>query len=509
MSERLTLHTLMERDPAALGGLPLPTGDHVCDSCGPTTIGEPGIVHIGNGLPARAHLATYAQDLIRAGWPGGIHLVSLGHDTAGEHLDAQDHLYSLTMSESGGNSTTQVISSVSRTSAGVEAAIAAISSSATRLVTVAEDDCGNDGQDEVWQTNPDGSDEPDEQRRPNRAGEADGSCSIAEVLARGLGARDRHAPPPVVVSMDDVFMNGEVLRARVLDAASRLDDELEEWIEIEVEFPNSIIDRMVGDSSGIDLDRIESVLGLRDEAALVTEPYRSWVIESVEGLPPLADVGVELTRQIVSFERRRLWLFDGPRMALAHAGALLGCRTIAEAAEHPVASEFAARVSRAAVAVILMAAGGEPGDADPGTTEAYAESVLLRLANPAVTRSCIDVCSEGSRKLPMSVLPVADGLLIAGLGTADHALLVAAWLVLATGLDIGDSTPPTADDPVGGYLYAAVSDGGLDALVDAAMAELAVRELPGFADEILTRLEHLVAVGASAFTNRDSAVPLP
>lgn len=507
MTERLTVRALLSRDPGALGGLPLPSAEPVCEACGPTPVDEPGIVHLGDDTGARVHLATYAQDLIRDGWPGRVHLVSLRGDSTERLLGPQDHLYSLTVSEPDRSDTVHVVSSIARASTGVDAAVEAVASPATRMVTVSDDEHRNPPED--WSDDRDDPSGSDPGGRPDGSLPIGGTHSIAEVLALGLAARDRNLPPPVVVSLDDVFMNGDVLRARVLDAASRIDEQLEEWIETEVEFPNSIIDRMVADPPTVDHARIESLLGMRDEAPLVTEKHRSWVIESVEGLPPLTRVGVESTRDIVRFERRRLWLVEGPRLALAHAGAFHGCATIAEAAAHPVAREFATRLSRAAVAVILMAAGGEPGGAPPGSTEAYADSVLRRLANPAVTRACVDVCSEGSRSIPMSVLPVADGLLIAGLGVTDHALLVAAWLAMASGMDVAGASPPLPEDPIGGYLYAAVSGGGTAALVDAAMAEFAVHDLPGFDEEVLSRLEHLVEVGPAAFTSRGSAVPLP
>ena len=51
------------------------------------------------------------------------------------------------------------------------------------------------------------------------------------VLAQGLARRrDAGLPAPVVASLDNVLGNGDVLRARVLDAADGIDATLADWI---------------------------------------------------------------------------------------------------------------------------------------------------------------------------------------------------------------------------------------------------------------------------------------
>lgn len=512
MSERLAARSLLRNDPSALRGMPPPSDGPVCGDCAPLGDDSLGIVHIGDDTLARAHLASYAEDLIRAGWPGRIHLILVEGNGTEEHLVAQDCLYSVMTTDADDTDApraVRVMASVARVSTGVQAAIEAIASPATVMVTVTTEGSASDEHDE-WSAHDEWSDQHDDVMDVGD-GDADnsdgggpgvrvgGTPSIPELIALGLGSRDRSLPPPVVMALDEVFMNGEILRRHVMDAASRIDDELEEWIEIEVEFPNNVVDRMVRRASRDDLDEIESLLGLRDEAALIAERHGSWAIESVEGLPPLADAGAELTRNVIPFERRRLWLIEGPRLALAHAGTFLGLATVADAAAHPTAAGFATRISRAAVAVTLMAAGGEPDGAEVGTTERYAAKALARLGDPTMTLPCVEVCANGSRNVPRSILPVTDGLLIAGLGVHDHALLVASWLVLVTGTRAGNMTLPSVSDPLAGYLYAAFSGGGPGALVDAALAELVVNDLPGFAEQVLEQLLEVTALGVSAF----------
>ena len=51
------------------------------------------------------------------------------------------------------------------------------------------------------------------------------------------------------------------------------------WLGENVTFPNTMVDRMVPATTAGDLDAVERELGLRDEAAVVAEPFLQWVIE--------------------------------------------------------------------------------------------------------------------------------------------------------------------------------------------------------------------------------------
>ena len=140
-----------------------------------------------------------------------------------------------------------------------------------------------------------------------------------------------------------------------------------------------------------DLDEVARRLGLRDEAAVVAEHHRSWCITEVDGLPPWPTSGCEVVGDIDPYQRRKLWLLNGPHSALAYGGLLAGCETIAEAAAHPDVSPFVRRL----VDDIL-----EVADRAPGAAPAFAEESLRRFRNPELGHTCRQVGADGSRKLP-------------------------------------------------------------------------------------------------------------
>ena len=417
----------------------------------------PSIAHLGVGAFARAHLAVYADDLLRAGHPTMIRGVSLRSRSAEDRLGPQDGLFAVDEREPGRDPTLRVVGSLASVGTGVEAAIDAIAAPTTALVTLTVTEKGYE------------LDPLDEQGVPR---------SAPAVLAHGLDRRRGQGPPPVIASLDNVMDNGTLLRQRVLDAAEAFDAGLARWIMEHVAFPSSVVDRMVPATTAADLDAIAQRLGFRDEGAVVAEHHRSWYLTETDGLPPLADVGVQVVSDIGPYQWRKLWLLNGPHSALAYTGLQAGCETIAEATTHPVVAPFVRRL----VDDIL-----EVADRSPGTEPAvFAEESLRRFANPELGHTCRQVGADGSRKLAQRLLPVVNTRLYLGLTTSRFAVVVALWLAAVTRLPLAGAVLPDLDDPDADALRADVRDRGL-----LLSAVLGAQVTPAFAAEVVGTLEAL------------------
>ena len=281
----------------------------------------PRIVHLGVGAFARAHLGAYADDLLRQGWPATIHGISLRSPTAERQLLPQAGLYTIEEREIEDVVPLRVIGALTSVATGSDAAIAAIAAPETSMVTLTVTEKAYDE-----------------------------ASPVAALLAEALAHRHSLGlPPPIIAPMDNLLRGGSLLRARVVAAAAGHPSA--DWIEHEVAFVNSVVDRMVPATTDDDRERIGAALGLVDRAAVCAEHYRSWVIENHDGLPPLRDVGVEQVTDIEPYERRKLWLLNAPHSALAYLGLLTGCETIAAA----IADQRILRVVRALVADIVQA----------------------------------------------------------------------------------------------------------------------------------------------------------
>ena len=436
-----------------------------------TTVGydrsaAPSIAHLGVGAFARAHLAVYADDLLRAGHPAMIRGVSLRSRSAEDQLGPQDGLFTVDEREPGRALDLRVVGSLASVGTGAAAALDAIAAPTTALVTLTVTEKGYE-------------------LDPLDGDEGVGPRSAPAVLAHGLARRRGHGPPPVVASLDNVMDNGTLLRRRVIDAAEGFDAALSRWISEHVAFPSSVVDRMVPAATPADLDDIAERLGVRDEAAVVAEHHRSWFLAATDGLPPLADVGVQVVGDTGPYQWRKLWLLNGPHSALAYTGLLAGCETIAEASANPVVAPFVRRL----VEDIL-----EVADQSPGTEPtAFAEEALRRFGNPELGHTCRQVGADGSRKLAQRLLPVVSARAHLGLTTGRFAVVVALWLAAVTRLRLQGVVLPDLDDPDADALRAAAADRDRQALARAGCGPDAPR---AFAAEVMGTLEALERRGA-------------
>lgn len=426
----------------------------------------PVIAHLGVGAFARAHLAVYADELLRRGQPGLISGVSLRSPRAQDQLEPQDGLFTVAVREPGEDPVLQVVGALARVKTGPVAALEAMTAPTTRLVTLTITEKGYEGADE---------------------GLAPGALpsSAPALIALALHRRRQVGlDPPIFASLDNLLDNGNILRSRVLDEADRIDPMLSAWIARDVRFPSSVVDRMVPAPTERDLEEIADALGLRDEAAVAAERHRSWVIRSVDGLAPLSEVGVELVDDVAPFERRKLWLLNGPHSAVAYAGLLAGYDTIAGAVADPTIARFVRDLVSDTLEVAEFPAALRP--------EAFADDVLHRFANPALGHTCAQVGADGSSKLPQRLLPVVAARRVRSLRTTRFAVVAAIWLAAASGVDVRGARLPRLEDPMATDLRAAAAaPNGLQRLSRVALGDTV------FAAEVASMLERVTTEGLS------------
>jgi len=403
----------------------------------------PRLAHLGVGAFARAHLGVYADDLNRLGRPALIRAASLLSDRAERQMGPQDGLYTVAEREPGDDVTLRVVGSVTSVRTGAAAVFDAVSAPTTDLVTVTITESGYDVPPA-----------PSDLDRP--------SPWVPEIIARALAhRRQTGVTPPIIASLDNLLGNGTILRQRVLEMAERLDPTLPAWIADEVTFPSSVVDRMVPAPTDDDRGDVEARLGLLDFAAVTAERYRSWIISAADALPPLAEVGVQVVTDVTPFERRKLWLLNGPHSAFAYCGLLAGCDTIASAVANTTVRSYAQTMIEDTLEVAHF-----PPFLDAAR---FAQEALHRFANPSLGHTCLQVGADGSRKLPQRLLPIVDARLAERLDTSRFAIVVALWIASAAGLEIQGGQLPAVADPEGASLRAAVIGGDLSKVVHVAL----------------------------------------
>ncbi|NHN57401.1 mannitol dehydrogenase family protein [Calidifontibacter sp. DB0510] len=392
----------------------------------------PGIVHLGVGGFHRAHQAMYLDRLMSQGVALDWGIVGVGvlpqDDRIVQILNRQDGLYTLVEKHPDGELVPRVIGSIQRmlhAPADPEAVLAAMTDPAIRIVSLTITE-GSYLVDQV--TGEFEADHPSLQGdlRPD-AIPATAFGFVVEALRRRRAAG---TPPFTVMSCDNLPGNGDVARATMTAFARLKDAELADWMDAQVAFPNSMVDRITPVTTPQDIEQLADGFGVADGWPVVCEPFTQWVLQDrfVDGRPPWQDAGVQLVDDVVPYELMKLRLLNASHQALCYLGYLAGYRYAHEVAQDPLFAEFL---------LGYMGSEGRPTLPDvPGVDlAAYSRQLIERFANPQVRDTLARLCAESSDRIPKWLVPVIQADLAAGRPVERSALVVASWARYAEGVD--------------------------------------------------------------------------
>jgi mannitol 2-dehydrogenase len=208
------------------------------------------------------------------------------------------------------------------------------------------------------------------------------------------------------------------------------DPALADWIEQEVRFPSSMVDRITPVTSDADRAEVQQLTGVEDGWPVVCEPYLQWVLEDdfVAGRPTFEQVGVQLVPDVRPYELMKLRLLNASHQALAYLGLLAGHGYVHEVACDPLFATFVrAYMDDEATPTLPPLPGVD--------LHGYKSTLLQRFANPEVRDTLPRICAETSDRIPTFLLPVTRELLAAGRDVSLSALVVASWARYAEGVD--------------------------------------------------------------------------
>ena len=235
--------------------------------------------------------------------------------------------------------------------------------------------------------------------------------------------------PFTVLSCDNLSANGHTVGRIVTQFAALRSRNLAKWIEAEVAFPSTMVDRIVPETTDLDRSEISSALGMTDAWPVVTEPFTQWIVEDrfPAGRPDFAAAGVQMVSDVTPFEHMKLRLLNASHSALAYLGYLAGHETIASTMTDLRFAALARQVMHDAAPTLTMPEGTD--------LAAYSASLLQRFSNPALHHRTWQIAMDGSQKLPQRLLATMQDRLRLGLSIDTHALAVAGWMRYVTAKD--------------------------------------------------------------------------
>ncbi|HEU4348069.1 MAG TPA: mannitol dehydrogenase family protein [Actinoplanes sp.] len=390
-----------------------------------------GIVHFGVGGFHRAHEAMYLDRLMNEGegldWAICGVGVMPGDRRMAEVMHAQDGLFTLVVKAPDGALDPRVIGSIREylyAPDDPEAVIEKMASPEVRIVSLTVTEGGYNFHSVTGEFMADNPDVRHDLQPGNPPKTTFGL--ITEALAR---RRDRAIPPFTIMSCDNIQGNGHAARRSFVAFATLLDPDLGEYVEQNVEFPNSMVDRITPVTTDDDREEVRRRYGVDDLWPVVCEPFTQWTLEDAftSGRPPFEDAGVQVVPDVEPYELMKLRLLNASHQALCYFGYLAGYRLVHEVAQDPLFARFLlAYMDREATPTL------EPV---PGIDlDEYKHQLIERFSNAQVKDTVARLCAESSDRIPKWLLPVIRHNLTGGEILRSTAV-VASWARYAEGVD--------------------------------------------------------------------------
>ena len=385
------------------------------------------IVHLGMGAFHRAHQAMFTDAVLASGdlsW--GIIGASLFSADKKQAMLSQDCLYAL--AEMGADSErVKVIGSIVGVFGGAEdvgALLERMSDAVTRIVSITATEKGyylDSASGKLQLQAPEIVADLATPERPQ---------TILGLIVRSLEKRRAAGIAPfTVLSCDNLPNNGKLVKAAVLAFAREWEAEsdtgLAAWIEAEVAFPCTMVDRITPATTEADRRHVNERIGMEDACSVVTEEFVQWVIEDrfTLGRPDWNLGGAIFSNEIERWENMKLRCLNGSHSTLAYLGQLTGRETVAEAMRLPLITDVLDALWGEIRELLHAPEGVNTGD--------YVDSLKRRFRNPALKYRTTQIASDGSQKLPPRLLAPLRERLARGLASPAIATAIAAWIHFA------------------------------------------------------------------------------
>lgn len=379
-----------------------------------------GIVHLGLGAFARAHLipATEAAMAASGERDWGVLGVSLRHTDVRDALAPRSFAYTLALRDADAHGTPHERRETLHSLLDVlvapenpQAVLEAIAAPATRIVSLTVTEKGYHHEPASGTLRRDDPGLSHDLAHPQSPRTTLGFLvhGLALRRARGLG-------PLTLLSCDNLPSNGATLRGLVLAFAAQVDAVLAAWIASACRFPNGMVDRIVPKNA--------------DLTVVTAEPFFDWAIEDdfAAGRPDWTAGGARFVARAEPFEKLKLRMVNGAHSTIAYLGVVAGWATVDRAIHEPALRRTVETMMREEIEPTLHGL----GDLE---LAAYRARLIDRFANPALAHQTRQIAMDGSQKIPQRWLGTVRDRLVVGAPIDRLALAVAAWLNFLRGVD--------------------------------------------------------------------------
>ncbi|PTU31852.1 mannitol dehydrogenase family protein [Stenotrophobium rhamnosiphilum] len=380
------------------------------------------ICHLGVGAFHRSHQAVYLHKLLQRGLAQGWGICGIGlrpeDQRVHQALLRQDYLFSVWELE-GTNKRSTVIGSIMDyvdASTDISAALAVLSDSETCIVSLTITEAG-------YCLLANGDLNQQHEDIVHDLAHLDAPRSAPGLIVRALQMRrDLGRKGFTLMSCDNLIENGHRLRDSVIGFSKCIDPELAQWIEREVSFPCSMVDRITPALEPAQRQQFENEWGVKDDALIMCESWQQWILEDkfVAGRPEFEQVGVVISKNVPAYEDMKVGLLNGGHSALSHISLLMGYSQVHEALTDSRLRAWLVGYMQEVSQTLEPIAGINFSD--------YQTSLIRRFSNPAIADRLTRLAQDSSAKFQQTLLPPLVKRLSLGLSTTHLAATIAFWI---------------------------------------------------------------------------------
>jgi fructuronate reductase len=241
-------------------------------------------------------------------------------------------------------------------------------------------------------------------------------------LLLGLEARRRSDVGPLtIVPCDNLPRNGWVVEQGLRQLAKMVSPLLTTWMNENVAFASSSVDRITPRTSSSDLDTVTHAMRWLDFAPVVTEPFASWVVSGnfAAQRPRWETAGVLFVEDVEPYEKRKLWLLNGAHSLLALLGLDIGHETVAEAISDPACRDW----------IESFWASARHHLPEHLEIDTYCAQLIERFENARIKYELEQIAADSVMKLRTRIAPVILAELRAGRTCDAGTQILATWIV--------------------------------------------------------------------------------
>lgn len=212
----------------------------------------------------------------------------------------------------------------------------------------------------------------------------------------------------VIIATELIPDNGTKLGEIVLKLThyNQLEASFVAWLAQANTFCNSLVDRIVpGKPDAETIQALQAELGYEDALLSMTEPYRLWAIEGGKHVADVlsfatVDEGVVIAEDIEIYRELKVRLLNGTHTLSSGIAFLLGIDTVKNAMSNELLSNYIETVMATEIGPAI------PYKVDKKQSDAFANAVKDRFANPSIEHFWTSIAFQYSMKMKIRILPL-------------------------------------------------------------------------------------------------------